>query len=85
MCNLNVFSTGMSPGSDSDSSSSSTRKKAGGQSPPQPVVQLLSEAEMNALGAKIVKAEIMGNEVAVFIFMELKWISNYRHYTNVKF
>ena len=28
-----------------------------------PVIEILSEAEMNKLGAKLVKAEIMGNTV----------------------
>ncbi|XP_038055483.1 CWF19-like protein 2 [Patiria miniata] len=46
-----------SSGSESDSSSDSESERS-----PSPPPRILSEAEMNQLGAKIVKAELMGNE-----------------------
>ncbi|XP_022098963.1 CWF19-like protein 2 [Acanthaster planci] len=46
-----------SSGSESDSSVDTEREKN-----PSPPLRILSDAEMNQLGAKIVKAELMGNE-----------------------
>ncbi len=49
---------------DSSSSSASESESEGTPPPPPPPpVKLLTEEEMNKLGAKIVKAEIMGNQV----------------------
>ncbi len=49
-------------------SSSSSESESEGSSPPPPAprVKLLTEEEMNKLGAKIVKAEIMGNQVSFY-------------------
>ncbi|KAL4230580.1 hypothetical protein ACF0H5_010958 [Mactra antiquata] len=58
-------SSSSSESSDSDSSSDegqSSRSNKGQKSEKSAPVRILSEKEMNDLGAKIVKAEIMGNE-----------------------
>ena len=54
---------------DSSSSSSSSSDSEEGEEQPQrekspsPEVEILTEQQMNELGAKIIKAEIMGNQV----------------------
>ncbi|XP_072040204.1 CWF19-like protein 2 isoform X2 [Amphiura filiformis] len=51
-----------SSSSEGEDESDKRRKRSPTPPPPPPPVKLLSESEMNQLGAKIVKAELMGNE-----------------------
>lgn len=59
----------------SSSSSSPSRKSSDSEDevsfhdePPTVTVAILSEDEMNAIGAKILRAELMGDEVNMFHF-----------------
>lgn len=55
VCLLKLFSSSVNPRSESESESEEEEKEE--------ELPLLSEEEMNKLGAKLVKAEIMGNTV----------------------
>ena len=60
MYHLNIFILFLDCVSASSSSSESSSEEE--EAPP---VRILSEQEMNEIGAKIIRAEIMGNEVRV--------------------
>lgn len=74
----------MSSDSSSSSSSSDEETETGKPSKPtavpltiaetKPVVRPLSEQEMNQLGAKILKAELMGNEVFNYLDSRINFI-----------
>ena len=61
-----------SSSSESETSSSDTEGEMEGQSTEQqePPPKILTEQEMNQLGAKLVRAELMGNEVLKLAYIE---------------
>jgi hypothetical protein len=66
LINKIFFAESSSDSSDEDSDKGERSKvKQRSRSP----VRILSEKEMNDLGAKIVKSEIMGNEVKHFLYL----------------
>ena len=55
----------------SSSESDSSEEEVDTHRPPSPPpVKLLTEGEMNAIGAKILRAELMGNEVCIITRLE---------------
>lgn len=67
-----VFFLGSS--SDSDSSESEQDESQSSRSQePEARVRVLTEKEMNELGAKILKAELMGNQVQTLFIIAQFW------------
>jgi len=66
-CCFNLASSEDSDGDSSDSESSSENNKMPNAAPVEHPARILSDEELNQLGAKILRAEMMGDEVSCFL------------------
>ena len=58
-----ILDSSSSSSSSSDSEEEEEQERHQREKSPSPEVEVLTEQQMNELGAKIIKAEIMGNQV----------------------